>query len=141
MRSIKNELAQELAIPESVIERFIAREQQELERCERTFCTDHPFPALRNRTVILIDDGMENGSTMRAAVAAVRQHDPARIIVAVPVASASACQKLAIEADTLVCLYVPQCFYNVGLYYRYYPEVTEAGVQTLLKQTTATPVH
>ncbi len=136
MHVINHELVNELEIPESVIGRFIAREQQELARWEHRCSAGHSLPALRDRTVILVDDGMTTGCTMRAAVAVVRQQHPARVIVAVPVASASACQKLAAEADTLVCLCVPQHFYSVGLSYRHFATVTEDEVCSLLQQAT-----
>lgn len=130
IHSINRELVEALEIPEPVIERFIDREQQALTCWERNWCADHSLPPLRDRTVILVDDGMTTGAIMQAAVAVVRQCHPARIIVAVPVASASACEKLATEVDALVCLYVPQHFYHVGLSYRYFPEVTEDEVRT-----------
>jgi putative phosphoribosyl transferase len=83
--------------------------------------------------VILIDDGLATGSTMRAAAAALRQRNPARIVVAVPVAAASTCERLRLEVDELVCLYAPEEFYAVGEWYRDFRQTSDEEVRELLR--------
>src|SRR5205807_10188772 len=100
-----------------VIDAVAAREQQELERRERLYRGDRPSPDVRGRTVILVDDGLATGSTMRAAAAALRQQHPARVVVAVPVAASSVCDEFRDEVDEIVCAATPEPFYAVGLWY------------------------
>jgi putative phosphoribosyl transferase len=127
-----------------VIERFIEQEQRELARCEQLYRANCSAPAVRDHTVILVDDGMATGATMQLAVARLRQEHPARIVVAVPVASASAYQKLRTVADAVICLHVPARFYSVGCWYRHFPAVTDAEICSLLKRARSaspSPAH
>lgn len=134
MQQINQELIDTLGISEQVIKRFIAKEQQELVRCERLYRTNRSACAVQNHPIILVDDGMATGATIQVAVALLRQQHPARIIVAVPVASSSACKKLRSMADAVACLEMPELFYSVGSWYRHFPAVTDEEICTLLKR-------
>jgi predicted phosphoribosyltransferase len=101
-------------------------------RRERAYRADRPPPDLRDRIVILVDDGLATGATMRAAVAALRGQDPARIVVAVPVGAPSTCALLHAEADEIVCAAMPEPFYAVGQWYNDFSETTDDEVRSLL---------
>jgi len=132
VRQLNRDVVEALGIPASVIDAVAAREQVELERREEAYRGDRGPLAVTNKTVILVDDGLATGSTMRAAVMAVRQQQPARVIVAVPVGAASTCAELAIEADDVVCVRRPDPFVAVGLWYRDFTPTTDDEVRTLL---------
>jgi putative phosphoribosyl transferase len=114
------------------IDRVIESETRELERREREYRGDRPFPDLRDCTVILVDDGLATGSTMRAAVTALREEQPAAIVVAVPVAAPETCDALRDVADEIVCAVTPSPFYAVGLWYERFGQTTDAEVHDLL---------
>ncbi len=122
-----------LAIPDAAVDEVTRREQQELERRERLYRGDRPAPALRGHTAIVIDDGLATGSTMRAAVQALRMREPARIVVAVPVASAESCAALRNEADEVVCVRTPSPFRAVGLWYQDFSQTGDDEVRELLE--------
>src|SRR3954454_2053545 len=107
-RVLNTQLVESLGIPRESVEAIDAKEMRELERRERPYRRARPPPDLTGRTVILVDDGLATGSTMRAAIAAVRQDDPARIIVAVPVADPEVCAQIGQDADEAICLLTPQ---------------------------------
>jgi putative phosphoribosyl transferase len=107
-------------------------EQSELERRERAYRQDRPPLALEDRVVLLIDDGLATGSTMKAAVEAVRAHRPARVVVAVPVGAADTCRALSAVADEVVCARAPEDFRAVGLWYRDFAQTTDDEVHRLL---------
>jgi putative phosphoribosyl transferase len=108
-----------------------------LERRERAYRGERPPPELRGRTVLLVDDGIATGSTMRAAIAAVRLQQPARVVVAVPAAAPTTCQALAREVDQVVCAITPEPFYAVGLWYEDFSETTDAEIRDLLRRGAA----
>src|SRR5438094_2992658 len=110
VRVLNDQVVGALGIPPSVIEAVAAWQQQELARRERLYRGDRPAPDTCGRTVILVDDGLATGATMRAAVAALRQQRPARIVVAVPVAAPSPCDALRADADEVVCAATPEPF-------------------------------
>jgi putative phosphoribosyl transferase len=112
----------------------VAREQDELVRRERLYRGDRPAVSVRGRTVIVVDDGVATGSTMRAAVLAIRQQGPARLTVAVPVGAPETCRQLAGEADEVVCAAMPQPFRAVGLWYQDFPQATDSEVHDLLEE-------
>lgn len=122
----------------SALAEVTEREAAELERREHCFREGRPPLDLRERTVIVVDDGLATGATMRAAVAALRQHDAAGIVVAVPVGAASTCEKLREEADELVCLDAPDDFRAVGEFYSDFSQTTDDEVREALAQTVAT---
>jgi putative phosphoribosyl transferase len=132
VRQVNRDVVDALGIPDNVIDAVAAVEQQELERRERAYRGNRPPLVLVNKTVILVDDGLATGSTMRAAVVAARQQQPARVIVAVPVGAVSACADLATEADDVVCLRTPEPFVAVGLWYRDFTPTTDQEVHALL---------
>jgi predicted phosphoribosyltransferase len=105
------------------------REQAELERRERSYRGDQTPPEVRGRTVILVDDGLATGASMRAAAAALRRMGPARLVVAVPVAARETCHELRADVDDLVCALTPEPFYAVGLWYDDFAQTTDAEVQ------------
>lgn len=132
VRLVNHDVADPLGIPQSVIDRVAQREQFELERRERLYRGARPMIPLANKTVVLIDDGLATGSTMRAAVTATRLQQPARILVAVPVGASSTCQELADEADEVICLRSPEPFVAVGRWYRDFTPTSDDEVRTLL---------
>jgi putative phosphoribosyl transferase len=125
-----------LNISDELIRAVAAREQQELDRREHEYRGNRPPSPLRQQAVILVDDGLATGSTMRAAVAAVRDRDPASIVVAVPVAAAPTCNELRSQSgvDHVVCLAIPEHFQAVGQWYREFPQVSDEQVRELLQQ-------
>jgi putative phosphoribosyl transferase len=140
---LNEDLVRNLRIPKPVIEAVIAAEQEELGRRERIYRGDRPPPDVRGRTVILVDDGLATGSTMRAAVSALRQQGPARIVVAVPIGAPETCSEFEREADDVVCAVTPQPFYAVGLWYGDFSQTTDEEVHDLLERATHenAPVH
>jgi putative phosphoribosyl transferase len=124
----------------NVIEQVARREQLELERRARLYRGDRPAPTVRGRIVILIDDGLATGSTMQAAVAALRQRAPAQIIVATPVGATTTCEELRQIADDVVCLSTPEPFNAVGLWYEDFSETSDEEVTRLLSAATLTQV-
>src|SRR5438445_1082003 len=116
VRVLNDQLVGGLHIPDYVVDEVAASEQRELMRRERLYRGDRPAPDVRGRTVILVDDGLATGSTMRAAVAALRQQHPARIVVAVPVGSVETCAELQDEADEAICAVTPEPFRAAGLW-------------------------
>lgn len=124
-----------MRIPEDVIDGVAAEEQREMERRERAYRGARPAPDLKGRTLILVDDGLATGSTMHAAVAALRQRRPAKIVVAIPVAPPSALQEFAREADEVVCLLAPdEPFDGVGRWYMDFSQTTDKEVRELLER-------
>ena len=117
-----------------MIEAVTAEEIREFARRERAFRGDRPSPQIRGRNIILVDDGLATGSTMHAAVVAIKQQDPARIIVAVPVASRKTCDEFKSEVDEVICLRTPASFYAVGLWYETFPQLTDEEVREFLRK-------
>jgi len=114
------------------IDRVTRAEQQELERRERAYRGGRPPLDVGGLIVILVDDGIATGASMRAAIRALRQMKPARIVIAVPVAPPSTCNQLQFEADELVCLEMPEPFYGVGRFYDDFSQVSDEEVKELL---------
>ncbi|HUR55766.1 MAG TPA: phosphoribosyltransferase family protein, partial [Gemmataceae bacterium] len=122
----------ELGSDRAVVEQVTAVERRELERREREYRGDRPPPDVRGKTVILVDDGLATGSTMRAAVAAVRKLGPARVVVAVPVGAAETCADFESEADATICAHEPDTFVAVGAWYDDFSQITDDEVRELL---------
>lgn len=122
-----------LAVSDDEIARVVRREEAELARREQLYRGGRPAPALGGRTVIVVDDGLATGSTMRAAVAAIRHQQPARLVVAVPLGAAPTCEALRREVDELVCPAMPEPFRAVGLWYRDFPQTSDDEVRELLQ--------
>jgi predicted phosphoribosyltransferase len=140
---LNEDVVRALRIPQDVLESVIVAEQEELGRRERIYRGDRPPPDVHGRTVILVDDGLATGSTMRAAVAALRRQGPARIVVAVPIGAPETCAGFEREADDVVCVVTPQPFYAVGLWYGDFSQTTDEEVHDLLERAAegAAPVH
>jgi erythromycin esterase-like protein/predicted phosphoribosyltransferase len=132
VRVLNDEIVRRLRIPEYIIDAVAAREQQELARRERLYRGGRPPPDVRGRTVILVDDGLATGATMRAAIMALRQLQPARIIVAIPTASPETCEELKAEVDEVVCAITPEPFLAVGHWYEDFSQTTDEEVRDLL---------
>jgi predicted phosphoribosyltransferase len=139
VRVLNEEVVNFLQIPVTVIDTVAAREQQELERRVLRYRSGRPPLDVHGRTVILVDDGLATGATMRAAVLALRQQQPARIVVAVPVASSTVCHELEAVADEVVCAATPEPFYAVGLWYENFEQTSDAEVCDLLAQAAHRP--
>ena len=138
VRVLNEEVVDSLNIPEKLIDRVAERERQELERREREYRGDQPRPELEGKTVILVDDGLATGASMRAAIAGVRARDPARIIVAVPTAAPETCESFEALADEIICTSTPQPFYGVGLWYENFSQTTDEEVRSLLEDVEMT---
>jgi predicted phosphoribosyltransferase len=121
-----------LGLTHGQVAHVLGRERLELERRERAYRDGRPVVDVRGRTVILVDDGLATGASMRAAVMALRQRGPAAIIVAVPVASAGTCEDIRHVADDCVCLHTPDPFFGVGQWYAEFGQTTDDEVRALL---------
>ena len=132
VRVVNDDVVAFYRIPQTAIDAVARDEQAELERREREYRAGRPPVALQGRTVILVDDGLATGSTMKAAVQAVRAHAPAKIIVAVPVGSRETCQEFTEIADEIVCARAPDHFAAVGQWYRDFSQTGDEEVRELL---------
>lgn len=121
-------------VGDKAIEMVTRRELAELERREREYRGERPEPQLEGRTVILVDDGLATGSTMRAAVMALRERNPREIVVAVPVAAPETCDEFRQQVDEIVCALTPDPFHAVGLWYEDFSQTTDAEVRELLRR-------
>ena len=131
---LNRDLIQQLGVPPRAVESVIQQERAELERRTRLYRHGRAPPEVRERVVILVDDGLATGSTMRAAAQALRMLRPARIVVAVPVAPVETCEALRDAADEVLCLRTPEPFHAVGLWYADFAQTLDAEVRELLEQ-------
>jgi putative phosphoribosyl transferase len=134
VRVLNEDVVNALDIAPEMIDAVAAEEQQELERRERAYRDDRPLPEIRGKIVILADDGLATGSSMRAAIRALRQLQPARIVVAVPVGARQTCEEIGLEADEVICARMPEPFYAVGTWYADFSQTSDAEVYDLLGQ-------
>jgi predicted phosphoribosyltransferase len=134
VRVLNDDVVISLELEPEVIDAVAAREEKELARRERLYRGARPDPDVKGRTVILVDDGLATGSTMRAAVAALRKQRPARIVVAVPVAAPETCEEFKTEVDEVVCAATPRMFNGVGRWYEDFSQTTDEEVHELLAQ-------
>jgi putative phosphoribosyl transferase len=132
VRVLNDDVVRGLPNASEIIEAITAREAAELERRESSYRNGRPPPELRGRVVILIDDGLATGATMRAAVAALRQRGAAKIVVAVPVGAPDTCRELEAVADETVCVVAPEFFRAVGQYYEDFAQTSDEEVRDLL---------
>ena len=140
VRVLNRDIVHRLGIGTATIDVVAAREQTELQRRELLYRGDRAAPEVAGKTVIVIDDGLATGSTMRAALLALRKLNPARLVVAAPVAAASTCDELAADADEVVCASTPEPFSGVGLWYDHFEQTSDGEVQSLLAQAAPEPV-
>src|SRR4029077_20493274 len=134
VRVLNEDVMRSLPNAAEIIEEVTARETAEVERREQSYRDGRPAPQLRDRVVILVDDGLATGATMRAAVKALRQAGAARIVVAVPVGPPETCREMADDADEAVCATAPEFFHAVGQYYDDFAQTTDDEVCDLLKR-------
>ena len=134
VRVLNRDVLEALNAPSEMVEEVTRIEAEELQRQERIYRAG-PAPEVRERTVILIDDGLATGATMRAAVAALRQEGAAKIVTAVPVGAASTCRELAREVDEAICLISSEAFVGVGQYYEDFSQTSDEEVRTLLAES------
>lgn len=134
IRVLYDPVVKGLRIPEEEIDAVVAEEEFELKRRERSYRGDRPPADVRGQIVILVDDGIATGSTVRAAVAALRRRQPARIVLAVPVAPPDTCEELDEEVDELVCLAHPKPFLAVGEWYRDFRPTSDTEVHDLIER-------
>jgi putative phosphoribosyl transferase len=132
VRVLNEDVVQMLHVPEHMIDDVVATEEQELERRQCLYRGERAEPDVRGHTVILVDDGLATGSTMRAAIAALRQQQPDRIVVAVPTAAPETCDEFRNEVDEVVCAITPDPFHAVGLWYEDFSQTTDDEVRDLL---------
>jgi putative phosphoribosyl transferase len=132
VRVLNEDTIDYLRIPTRVIDAVAANELRELSRREHAYRGLRPEPDVRGKTVILVDDGLATGSTMRAGAAALRQQNPARIVVAVPVSSLQTCDQYRMGVDEIICAKTPEPFYGVGMWYEDFSQTTDEEVRELL---------
>jgi predicted phosphoribosyltransferase len=132
-RSLNPSVIQHLNISPAVIEAATTREASELKRRELLYRGERPAPHMSGQTIIIVDDGLATGSTMRAAIAALRHHNPAKIVVAVPTAAAETSETLKFEADEVVCAVTPEPFYAVGQWYENFDQTSDQEVTDLIR--------
>ena len=132
VRVLNDEVVRGLRVPSDIIDAVTAREQRELSRRERSYRGERPPPDIRGKIVILVDDGLATGSSMRAAVAALRRLNPGRIVVAVPVGAEETCAAFRVEADEAICARMPEPFMAVGMWYDDFSQTTDDEVRELL---------
>jgi putative phosphoribosyl transferase len=134
VRVVDESVLRAYGVDHETLEQITRRERRELERREHLYRDDRPFPIVQDRVVILVDDGLATGSTMRAAVAALRAEGPREIVVAVPVGALETCSSMARLADDVVCLTTPEPFYAVGLWYEHFDQTEDDEVHDLLER-------
>lgn len=128
-----------LGVSTEAVDEVVKREQTELARRERLYRDQRPAVSLKGRCVIVVDDGMATGATMRAAILAIGRQHPSHLIAAVPVGAPDTCQALRHEVDEVVCVATPQPFHAVGRWYQNFPQASDAEVSALLEQARRTP--
>lgn len=136
VRILNREIVDALRIPEAAVDAAAWHELQEIERQEMFLRGNAAVPQFSRRTLIIVDDGLATGSTMRAAIQALRQSHPARIVVAVPVAAAETVRRLRSEADSVICLSAPLDFRAVSMWYDDFSQTSDEEVRTLLEANT-----
>ena len=134
VRVLNQEVIRMAGITPEIIEAVTRTEERELIRREHAYRGNRSAASVRDRTVILIDDGLATGSSMRAAVTALRQQHPARIVVAVPVSAVDTCEDLKAEVDAIICAVTPEPFFGVGLWYENFIQTTDQEVRDLLDE-------
>jgi putative phosphoribosyl transferase len=134
VRVLNEEVVQSLNIPDSVIDQVTGQEQRELERRESAYRGKRPAYGIQGRTLILIDDGLATGASMRAAVVALRKREPRQIIVAVPTAAPDTCAAFESQVDEIICAATPEPFVSVGRWYEDFSQTTDEEVREILEQ-------
>jgi predicted phosphoribosyltransferase len=141
VRVMNDDLVQHLGLQSVAVTRAIARASDVLSQREQAYRGNRPAPAVRGRTVILVDDGLATGATMQAAVKALRVQGAGRIVVAVPVASPDVCETIGDEVDEIICTEMPEPFHAVGLWYDDFSQTTDDEVRALLEKRDPQELH
>lgn len=141
IRVLNEDVVRSFQIPERVINMVAENELRELERRERAYRGDRPKPEISGSTVILIDDGLATGATMRAAASAIKIKNPAKIVVAVPTGAPDTCELFRREVDEVICVATPEPFYGVGAWYGNFSQTTDEEVCDLLNKARALPAR
>jgi putative phosphoribosyl transferase len=141
IRVLNEDVVRSFQIPERVIDMVAENELRELERREHAYRGDRPKPEVSGSIVILIDDGLATGATMRAAAAALKTKNPAKIVVAVPTAARDTCEFFGREVDEVICVTTPEPFYGVGAWYGDFSQTTDKEVCELLEKARALPAR
>jgi putative phosphoribosyl transferase len=131
---LNDDVVESLQVSQETMARVVALEEKELERRDRAYRGDRPLPDLQGRAIVLVDDGIATGATLRAAIATLRQQQPASIIVAVPVAPLSTYNELKAEVDEVVSLVTPERFYSISVWYDEFRQTTDEEVRHLLQE-------
>jgi len=134
VRVLNKPVVEDLRISEEAIETETRKEQEELKRRELLYRGKRPPLDVSNRTVVLVDDGIATGSTIKAAITALKKQKAGRIVVAVPVAPASTIDELKTEVDEVICVSTPEFFYAISLWYDEFPQTSDEEVRELLKK-------
>ena len=132
-RFLNEEIIRELRVSQAYLQTVTAEERAEARRREDRFRGTHHMARVKDRVVLVVDDGLATGATMRAAVRSVQKKHPAKLVVAVPVGAAESCAALREEADEVICLFEPEPFYAVGLYYQQFAPTEDSEVQAILQ--------
>jgi predicted phosphoribosyltransferase len=140
IRVLNNAVIMAAGITASMLDDATKLQQLEIDRRERLYRGGKPAPDLRGRTVILVDDGIATGATVRAAIGVVRAQAPARVVLAVPVAQASVAHALEREVDEVVCVTAPEDLYAIGVWYDHFPQLSDDDVRSILARAAARPV-
>jgi putative phosphoribosyl transferase len=141
IRVLNEDIIHALNIPEEMIQLVTRQELQELQRREQSYRGGRPPPEVQDRTVILVDDGLATGASMRAAVTGLRSQHPARIVIAVPAAAPETCNAFKFEVDEMVCVITPEPFYGVGRWYEDFRQITDEEVRAFLEEATRQLLH
>jgi putative phosphoribosyl transferase len=137
VRVLNNDVIMAAGVTREDLDNVTRLQQLEIDRRERLYRSGRPAPDLRGRTVIIVDDGIATGATVRAAISVVRAQSPARLVLAVPVAQASVAQELAREVDEFVAVLTPSDLYAIGLWYETFPQLEDSDVQGILARALA----
>ncbi|RCJ24581.1 phosphoribosyl transferase [Nostoc sp. ATCC 43529] len=132
VRVLNENVVDWLRISPATIDEVAAIEMRELERRNIAYRGNRPQPKVKNHTIILVDDGIATGATIRAAIATLKQQQPRELVVAVPVAGVATCQELQAEVDRVVCVMMPENLYAIGIWYENFEQTTDAEVCELL---------
>jgi len=141
VRVVNHDIVQQLFISPATLESVTHKEQQELQRRDQLYRNNLPAPAIAGKTVIIVDDGLATGATMKVAIEVLRQAKAAHIIVAVPVGAPDTCRELAALVDKVICLFSPEPFYSVGQWYIDFSQTSDKEVQQLLAHSTHQSNH
>lgn len=136
VRVLNDDVITRLNIDPAAIEAVAQAEGRELERRQRAYRGERPEPEIAGRTVIIVDDGLATGATMRAAIDAINKQHAARLVVAVPVGPRETCEELEERVDELVCLHAPDPFFAIGIWYESFPPLADEEVRELLQRST-----